>query len=159
MPGDGPNPVVQPSHFKTTHWSVVKPERRSGNRGRSAAVLSRSGLGGRAAGKLLDRSAVLKPLRLRTAALRPSGYFGIRVYRFSVEWRRRRTAMMGSTANTAAPESHAPPPSVGLQPSVYRGSFASTSSDHASIPPRKQRTFVKPWPRKYAAASSACLPV
>ena len=27
--GDGPNPVVQPSHFKTTHWSVVKPERRS----------------------------------------------------------------------------------------------------------------------------------
>ena len=59
--------------------ALIKPERRSENRERSAAVLSRSGLGGRAAGKLLDRSAVLKPLRLRTAALRPSGYFGIRV--------------------------------------------------------------------------------
>ena len=66
-------------HPRGTQLHRRTPERRSGNRERSAAVLSRSRLGGRAAGKLLDRSAVLKPLRLRTAALRPSGYFGIRV--------------------------------------------------------------------------------
>ena len=70
----------------------LNSERRSRDRARSAAVLSRSGLGRRGAGKLLDRSGVLKPLRLRrnlnnsrgralagSAALRPIGYFGNRV--------------------------------------------------------------------------------
>ena len=46
-----------------------------------------------------------------------------------------------------------------VQPKSYRRTFESTFCDHASIPPRRQRTFSRPCPMKYAAASKPCLPL
>ena len=43
-------------------------------------------------------------------------------------------------------------------PSLYLRIVVSTSCAHASMPPRSTRTFCKPCPMKYAAASSAVLP-
>lgn len=46
-----------------------------------------------------------------------------------------------------------------IHPKSYRRTVASTSCDHASMPPRRQRTFCNPCPMKYAAASSPCRPL
>jgi len=43
-------------------------------------------------------------------------------------------------------------------PNLYLRIFVSTSCAHASMPPPRQRTFCKPCPMKYAAASRPFLP-